>query len=234
MAEELRQVASDNGLLSSPIALASWVTEVLGPTLRARRIAAMRGAATEQEIHARNWATMPPPAVEGGDGTPSKWRSASTEAVSRFPGGDTSARTSSRDAMPVAPRDEAPSAVETTGPLEPPVSSRSFDDRTQILGPDAGRGRSRGERIALYVVVLAALLGVVWMVASPDSVAPFFRMSPDAAGANADPGVPREDGAPDPPPASAKQGPAGEKPGAPAGDEGEEKLVPEIQPSGMR
>lgn len=159
MAEHLRRVAIENGLLSSPIEVAGWVSDVLGPTLKARRIASMRGAEPNQE--ARNWRTLPPPPVSG-----SEEESAAREQ---------------------APQ-EQPSSAEITGPLEPPPSSHGFDERTQILGPESSRpARTRAQRLTLYFVVLAALLCVVWMAMRPGSAAPFFRMSPDPSANQAGP-----------------------------------------------
>src|SRR5690606_20649616 len=61
MAEQLRRVALKEGLLAGPEEVAAWVRRHLSPTLEARRIASMRGAASAEEQ--KNWATLPPPEV---------------------------------------------------------------------------------------------------------------------------------------------------------------------------
>jgi serine/threonine protein kinase len=61
MLSQLRSVAEREGMLASSAEVAAWVSTALAPTLKARRVASMRGA--ESKNAPRRWATMPPPSV---------------------------------------------------------------------------------------------------------------------------------------------------------------------------
>src|SRR5690606_1452872 len=99
MALHLRRIAEREGLLAPDSDVASWVRASLGPTLAARRAASMRGTGT----------TEPPPPVAVAP-APTQLHSNQLD----------------KDQQDRAPA-EAPSAAETTGPLEPP-SSQAFDE----------------------------------------------------------------------------------------------------------
>lgn len=61
MAIQLQRVAERERLLGTPSDVATWVRSSLGPTLKARRVASMRGAKSAEEQG--SWATIPPPEV---------------------------------------------------------------------------------------------------------------------------------------------------------------------------
>lgn len=74
---------------------------------------------------------------------------------------------------------ESPSSAEITGPISAPPSSRSFDDRTEIL--DSTISNSQKIRSAVvYLALAAAMIALVWVVLRPDAVASFFRRTPSA------------------------------------------------------
>lgn len=76
---------------------------------------------------------------------------------------------------------DAPSALETTGPIEAP-SSHSFGDHTEIIRDNgAGRGTtvtptSRLQKVATVSIIAAGLATVAWAVLSPTTFARFFKM----------------------------------------------------------
>jgi serine/threonine protein kinase len=151
MAEQLRRVALREGLLAGPEEVAAWVRRHLSPTLEARRIASMRGAASAEEQ--KNWATLPPPEVNA----------ASNNAASNNAAGNNAA---GNEFPP-----DAPSAAGHTGPLEAPPPSSGFNDRTEILtGLSRGPSRPKGATFAVYLLITLAMAALVWVVLQPGSL----------------------------------------------------------------
>jgi serine/threonine-protein kinase len=85
----------------------------------------------------------------------------------------------------LSPDFEAPSAAEHTGPLEPPASSRAFQDKTEVLSSyppvqqQGGRpslpvtdaaDEAVKQPLALYVILALAMAVLVWTVMQPDGV----------------------------------------------------------------
>lgn len=66
MFTQLRRVADREGMIASSAEVAAWVRKALAPTLKARRVASMRGAESS-EIQRSRWQTMPPPVAVPGD-----------------------------------------------------------------------------------------------------------------------------------------------------------------------
>ncbi len=69
---------------------------------------------------------------------------------------------------------DAPSAAENTEPLDAPLSSRSFDEQTEILSSDvseAARAAAEARRpLGLYILLALAMSGLVWVLLQPGLV----------------------------------------------------------------